>query len=246
MSNVSSFRCVILMAGLVMVGPSSADDEFVGNLEVLPADMSLKDVQKVMHGYTRALGVNCSHCHAPHREKEGWLDYALDDLETKQVARGMMRMTEVINNTLVPKTGRENPIRVECETCHRGHSRPETLLQVMERMVEVGGADSAAAEYGKLREQFYGRAGFDFGEKALVEVATHLHAQDKPTDVVESMFRLNLEYYPESVASHVRLGFLLLESGQKEGALASFEKALEINPRQKWLKKEIEKLKSAE
>ena len=244
MNLVRSLWCVILIAGMMIVGSTTADDDYVGNLLVLPADMSLEDVQKTMKEYTRGLGVQCAHCHTPHPEKEGWLDYALDDLETKQVAREMIRMTEAINETLLPTTGRESPIRVGCETCHRGHSRPETLVQFLQRNIQEAGIDSARASYRALRDANYGKAGFDFTESALIEVALAFQISEMKTEAIASALELNLEYYPESFMSYVRLGFTLDDAGDKKGAVENWEKALELKPTTKWLKKQIEKTKA--
>ena len=70
-------------------------------------------------GYSRSLGVNCSHCHvADHWERE--------DSTRKQVARQMSAMAKVINTELLKKVDSlrsEHPV-INCTTCHRGNIKP--------------------------------------------------------------------------------------------------------------------------
>jgi hypothetical protein len=70
-------------------------------------------------GWSRALGVTCSHCH----DTEKWDS---DDKRPKLAARDMAAMTRTINTDLlrkIPNLRSENPT-VNCSTCHRGQARP--------------------------------------------------------------------------------------------------------------------------
>jgi hypothetical protein len=74
-------------------------------------------------GFTVALGVDCTHCHAP-----GVWDS--DEKPTKQVARDMTVMMAAINNDhlkKIPNLRSTNP-QVNCTTCHRGQRRPALEL----------------------------------------------------------------------------------------------------------------------
>jgi hypothetical protein len=70
-------------------------------------------------GFTRSLGVNCTHCHVP-----GHWD--ADDKGTKETARAMSRMVEAINSEYLKKIATLNSTNpsVNCTTCHRGQKRP--------------------------------------------------------------------------------------------------------------------------
>jgi len=62
--------------------------------------------------FNRALGVECSHCHAP----DNWTD------QTKiqfGVARNMTQMVALVNGKVLRGIG-----EVRCWTCHRGETRP--------------------------------------------------------------------------------------------------------------------------
>ena len=70
-------------------------------------------------GFSRSLGVDCTHCHVPG-------EWEKEDKPTKQIAREMMTMTGQINRELLKKIKNlksENPV-VNCTTCHRGQTKP--------------------------------------------------------------------------------------------------------------------------
>ena len=70
-------------------------------------------------GFSRSLGVTCTHCHVPDK-------WELEDKTTKQTAREMSRMVSEINGELlkkIPNLRSTNP-SVNCTTCHRGQTRP--------------------------------------------------------------------------------------------------------------------------
>jgi hypothetical protein len=90
------------------------------NLQVLPEGI---DIRMVMQNISGALGVQCTFCHV-----QG--DFASDDIDKKNIARGMMRMLQGINNDYlanVPaREGREGAARTSCMMCHRGAAIPST------------------------------------------------------------------------------------------------------------------------
>jgi len=65
-------------------------------------------------------------------------------------------------------------VEVTCQTCHRGVSRPMPLEQVIQETATSAGADSAVRAYRALRERYYGRASYDFGEPTLDAAAFRL------------------------------------------------------------------------
>lgn len=70
-------------------------------------------------GFSRSLGVTCTHCHVPDQ-------WDAEDKATKQTAREMSRMVSAINGDLlkkIPNLRSTNP-SVNCTTCHRGQTRP--------------------------------------------------------------------------------------------------------------------------
>ncbi len=87
------------------------------NLQVLPRDMPRAELIQVMQSFTRALGVQCSYCHV-----QG--DFASDANGHKNIARGMLRMTQRLNRELLPEIQGLGEPRVSCFTCHRGEAEP--------------------------------------------------------------------------------------------------------------------------
>jgi hypothetical protein len=75
------------------------------------------------YGFTRSLGVTCTHCHVAG-------DWESDDKPAKQIAREMSRMVGAINAEYlkkIPDLNSTNP-SVNCTTCHRGQKRPALEL----------------------------------------------------------------------------------------------------------------------
>ena len=101
------------------------------NLQVLPKDISDKQLISIMRGFKSALGVECSFCHeedpAMHR-----MNFASDAKPQKNTARTMMRMTHEINmkylSTVHDPDASPAQKMVTCGTCHRGHSMPEPFV----------------------------------------------------------------------------------------------------------------------
>lgn len=204
------------------------------NLQVLPRDMPRGQVMQVMRGFAGGLGVRCDYCHVEGPEKTMQsMDFASDEKETKKIAREMLRMAMDINTKYITQTmGRTLTERAQvgCITCHHGVPRPRTLQAELAAAYDSAGADNAVAKYRALREQFYGRAAYDFGEMSLVEVASDLGRKpDQRRDALR-MLQLNLEFYPKSAVTYTGLGSGSLQLGDTAAAIASFQRALDIDP----------------
>jgi hypothetical protein len=103
--------------------------------ENLPAEQVFKNIQilkgipagrllRIMQlGYSRSLGVNCTHCHVVDQ-------WDKDDKPTKPIARDMSKMVQTINNDLLkPIKNLKGPNPgVNCTTCHRGQIKPALNL----------------------------------------------------------------------------------------------------------------------
>jgi len=247
MKNVSaSIRLVAILALLAAPAAAQVPDKFT-NLKVLPKDIGKQQLMDVMRGFSGALGVRCTHCHEG--KTEGSLqdvDFASDALEPKRVARVMMKMTEEINTKELPATGRQELTRVRCVTCHRGITDPQPLDRMLASLAESEGVDAAVKRYEELRERYYGSASYDFGDGTLNSAAEQLAQQHEDVDGAIALVELNLRHNPESAYSHLILGQLLAEKGDKEAAIASVERAIELEPDNRWARRTLERLKSAE
>ena len=84
-----------------------------------------------MMGFRKALGVECSFCHAvdpkTHRS-----DFASDAKPDKQIARTMIRMTQEIDSKYIATINDPDATPAEktvtCGTCHRGKSMPPAFV----------------------------------------------------------------------------------------------------------------------
>lgn len=74
-------------------------------------------------GFSRSLGVTCTHCHVPDK-------WDLEDKTQKQTARDMAAMMARINTELLRgiKNLKSEQPAVNCTTCHRGQVKPALNL----------------------------------------------------------------------------------------------------------------------
>jgi hypothetical protein len=97
------------------------------NLQVLPKDISGEQLITMMRGFEKALGVECSFCHAENKQTQR-LDFASDAKPEKATARIMITMTKDINakylSTVNDPDASPAQKTVTCGTCHRGDSMP--------------------------------------------------------------------------------------------------------------------------
>jgi len=105
------------------------DDDKFTNLQVLPSDISGKELHDVMKGFCISLGVHCNYCHVAHEvpgKQRPDMDFASDDKPEKKTAREMMKMTRIINNEHLAKikTMGDPLEQIQCVTCHMGRSTP--------------------------------------------------------------------------------------------------------------------------
>lgn len=232
---------ISMIIGLPAYGQES--EQKPQNLQVLPKDISHDALMEVMDSFTSGLGVRCSHCHAQNPDNERRLDFPSDAKETKKVARVMMQMTQTINRRLLPETGRRNLVQVKCVTCHSGKPIPYTLQQELQTAYQASGLDSAVTRYKKLRGQYYGSAAFDFSEPSLISVAQDFEKSDH-NNVAEKFLNINLDYFPKSAATYAQLAQLYHSKGDKDTAMKYFQKALEIEPQNGWIRRQMQQMQN--
>src|SRR6476661_5584312 len=93
---ITACLMIAVFISAAAIKPSYQNNEFT-NLQVLPKDISSKDLQQIMTDeFEDGLGVSCNYCHAPEKGSLH-LDYASDEKPEKQIARATMRMTMDIN-----------------------------------------------------------------------------------------------------------------------------------------------------
>jgi tetratricopeptide (TPR) repeat protein len=236
---------VIAIAALalgVVPGFAQIPDQFT-NLKVLPKDISKRELVDVMRSFSHSLGVRCNFCHVGESKTslEGY-DFASDKKEHKRVALAMLKMTQEINDRLLPTTGRKELMQVRCVTCHRGLEEPQTLDNVLLEEISENGLDSAKTRYAELRKEYYGTGSYDFSEETLATVAEEL-SNDNNVDGAIEILQLNIEQNPDSAQSLLMLGQLYNSKGDKDAAIAAVEKALKLDPENLRAKHMLEQLR---
>jgi hypothetical protein len=117
---------LFILIGLAATKPP--EDHKFTNLKVLPKDITMEQLDKVMDSFKEALGVKCSFCHAPSSDTSNHhLDFASDAKPEKEIARKMMKMTTKINHKFFSYNKNEQGEKipaVECMTCHHGKEHP--------------------------------------------------------------------------------------------------------------------------
>lgn len=201
------------------------------NLQVLPSDWPGTRLRPVMTGFTRALGVRCSHCHVGEEGQPlSTYDFPSDDNPNKVRAREMLRLLGSVNDHLknIEPSG-DQRVNMWCHTCHRGRPRPMTLGEELGEKYRKSGLDSALMHYADLKTEYYGRGAYDFGENALNEFGYEILGNDDIEGAI-AVFALNTEAFPESGNVWDSLAEAYMESGNKESAIKYYEKSLELNP----------------
>jgi CubicO group peptidase (beta-lactamase class C family) len=89
------------------------------------------------------------------------------------------------------------------------------------------GAAAAVKQYRDLKAT--APDDYDFGEGVLNRLGYWLLNHDRTADAVE-ILKLNVEAFPNSANPHDSLGEAYLKLGRRDLALASYRKALELNP----------------
>jgi hypothetical protein len=219
---------LLVLAALAQAPGHFPPDSLI-NVKVIPKSTPVPQVIGMMRNFTGALGVRCPFCHVGQEGQPlGTFDFAKDDKRTKLTARQMMRMVEEINRRLdtLPEHERmTSHVEVTCSTCHRGVSRPMPLEQLIQETATTSGVDSASRAYRSLRERYYGRAAYDFGEPTLDVAALRLAHDGKYTEAF-AILRLNEEQFPASANAATFRGNISLMKGDTAAAIAAFREAV--------------------
>jgi hypothetical protein len=212
----------------------------MSNLQIFPKDTPRPQVLQTMQAFTQSLGVACNYCHVQ-EGRGGRNDMASDEKPTKKAARGMMLLAREINTKLPEAVGKsaDATTRVGCATCHRGVPIPKQITDIV---TDAGAATAGLAKYKELRDKFYGGQSYDFSEGSLIAVAQRANTANKADDAL-AYLNANLEYYPKSSRTYAMIGQVKNAKGDKPGAIAAMEKAVELDPNNAQAKTQLENLK---
>ena len=71
---------------------------------------------------------------------------------------------------------------------------------------------------------------YDFREHTLVGAARRLQEQNAPDEAV-ALLKASIELFPNSADMVASLGMVLLQRGDRDGAQAQFNRALQLDPK---------------
>jgi tetratricopeptide (TPR) repeat protein len=214
------------------------------NLQVLPKDWPGSKLTPVMIGFTRALGVRCSHCHKGEEGKPlSTYDFASDENPNKNRAREMLRMLGSINDHLKKlQPSGDQRVNMWCNTCHRGRPRPMTLNEELGEKYRMKGLQPALEEYADLKKKYYGRGAYDFGENGLNDFGYQVLGNQDAAGAIR-VFKLNAEAFPQSGNVWNSLAEAYMKAGDLKMAKKDYEKALKLNPQDDNSKEMLKKIK---
>ena len=215
------------------------------NIKVLPAGLTAAQLRAAMHDFTSGLGVRCIHCHVGEEGKPftDW-DFASDKNPNKNRAREMIRMLYDIDDHLakINPSGLQR-VEVNCYTCHHGRPKPMTLEEEISESYRKEGLEPAIAHLSELKKEYYGKGVYNFESDEVLNQFGHSLLDSSKTDEALRVFKLNVEKFPESPRAWSSLGEAYVQSGNKPEAVKSYEKSLELNPRNQNARDMLEKLK---
>jgi hypothetical protein len=272
MHPLASRSAILFATTLLISTPARAQQRDTGggtpppvahqNLQVLAKDMPQAQLLAVMQGFVQGLGVQCGYCHAnaPAAEAGGrgagagrgrgpaapQFDFPSDDKPAKKAAREMMLLVRDINSRVPAAVGKtaETATRVQCVTCHRGVAIPKQLADILAQTAMAKGTPAALAQYRDLRKQYFGAQAYDFSETALITLAQRATAADAAGDA-EAWLQLNLEYFPLSSRTYAALAQAQQKKNDKDGALKSLTRAVELDPQNAQARRQLDQLKEA-
>jgi len=224
---------LVVMSIGILARPARAQGKFppdsFTNLKVLPKNIDQRTLISTMRGFALGLGVRCTYCHVAPNDQAPLdsINFASDDKRTKRAARVMLDMVAHINDEhLADVPDRPMPhVVVRCETCHRGVARPRLMTDELTVYLADSGLNPTQRHYRDLRDRYYGRQAYDFGEFVLTDLAQS-EGRAGHFDNAIGLLSLNAEFNPKSGTIPMVMGNLYLQHGDTAKALGSYRIAL--------------------
>jgi hypothetical protein len=156
----------------------------------------------------------------------------------------MMQLVRDINARVPAAVGKtaEAATRVQCITCHRGVAIPRQLGDILTQTATDKGNAAAIAQYRDLRKQYFGAQAYDFSETSLITIAQRATTADQ-ADAALAWLQLNLDYFPLSRRTYAAMAQAQQKKNDKNGALASLTRAVELDPQNAQAKRQLDQLK---
>jgi tetratricopeptide (TPR) repeat protein len=131
---------------------------------------------------------------------------------------------------------------VQCVTCHRGVAIPKQLVTIMMETAAKDGVNKAVQQYQDLRKQYYGAQAYDFTDATLFNAANQSLAANKPDDAI-AFAQLNIAYNTNSARSYQVMAQAYQRKMDKDKAIQSLQKAVDLDPMNQGFKNQLAQLK---
>jgi hypothetical protein len=225
---IAALTCLVIPASPAWSQGKFPPDSFT-NLKVLPKNIDQRTLITTMRGFALGLGVRCTYCHVAPREDAPLdsVNFAADDKRTKRAARVMLDMVNHINDEhLADVPDRPMPhVVVRCETCHRGITRPRLMTDELTLFLADSGLAATQRHYRDLRDRYYGRQAYDFGEFVLTDLARSESRAGRFDNAI-GLLSMNAELNPKSGTIPMAMGDVYLQHGDSAKALGSYRIAV--------------------
>jgi tetratricopeptide (TPR) repeat protein len=116
------------------------------------------------------------------------------------------------------------------------------LTAILDEVTAAKGVAQAAVQYKDLRRRYFGAQAYDFSESSLVSYAQRAIQANKPDDAI-TWLQVNLEYYPLSSQTYAALSQAQQKKNDRDAAIKSQQRAVELDPPNADLKRQLERLK---
>lgn len=202
------------------------------NLKVLPEGTDGLKLRDFMGMFVRDLGVRCTFCHDDSKAKSfKEIDFASDAKKNKRIAREMYKMLVSINKNSMPSINKltDKNEQLRCFNCHHGTPDPRPIEAILEEEYANNGIQAVIDKFKQLRDKYYSKASYDFSQNTLNRYGYALLGKDKIDDAIR-IFVLNAEYFPTSGNAYDSLGEAYMKKGEKEIAVAYYQKSLTLDP----------------
>jgi len=117
----------------------------------------------------------------------------------------------------------------------------QSFQEAMLKLAVENGVSTAIALYRTLKAEHANE--FDFSEMELNTLGYQLMQVKKVAEAIE-IFKLNVEAYPQSSNVYDSLGEAYMNDGNKQQAIANYQKSLQLNPKNSNGLKMLQKLKA--
>ncbi len=209
-----------------------------------------------MQEVAQALGVKCDYCHArmaqPLAQTEAQTQAQGNAAPPREpsprrhleIAAAMIAMTRDLNAQVVAATGKpaNETTRVTCITCHRGVAIPGQLSDIS-RGPRLKKARTPLSRSTGICALNITAARATISAKTRSSPLLKKVVRVKPAASIP-LLRLNIEFYPKAVRNYAQIAFAYTRDLDDESAIATLEKALEIEPENGAIRGQLEQLKS--